>query len=73
MPVYLLHRYQTEAAAKVLGGFNYTYALRGDGEAIVAPDALLATLRSDTLTLPSRILGLSPSPAFERISKGTPV
>jgi hypothetical protein len=73
-PVYLLHRYQTEAAAKVLGGFNYTYALRGDGQRIVEPvpeewqrralDALLVTLRSETLTLPARILQLIPPPAF---------
>ena len=34
LPVYLLHRYQTEAAAKVLGGLFYTYALRGDGQKI---------------------------------------
>jgi hypothetical protein len=74
VPVYLLHRYQTEAAAKVLGGFNYTYALRGDGETIVTPvpeeaqaralDALLATISSSTLTLPPRILSLLPPPAF---------
>jgi hypothetical protein len=74
VPVYLLHRYQTEAAAKVLGGFTYTYAPRGDGETIVAPvpeelqaralDALLATISSSTLTLPPRILSLLPPPAF---------
>jgi hypothetical protein len=74
VPVYLLHRYQTEAAAKVLGGFNYTYALRGDGQTIVAPvpeesqaralDALLATISSSMLTLPPRILSLLPPPAF---------
>jgi len=74
VPVYLLHRYQTEAAAKVLGGFNYTYAVRGDGETVVAPvpedwqeralDALLATISSSTLTLPPRIVSLLPPPAF---------
>jgi hypothetical protein len=74
VPVYLLHRYQIEAAAKVLGGLNYTYALRGDGETVVAPvpedwqeralDALLATISSSTLTLPPRILSLLPPPAF---------
>ena len=31
VPLYLHHRYQMEAAAKVLGGQEYTYALRGDG------------------------------------------
>ena len=34
VPVYLLHRYQTEAASKVLGGLYYTYAVRGDGQKI---------------------------------------
>ncbi len=75
VPVYLLHRYQTEAAAKVLGGSDYTYALRGDGQTVVAPvpedrqaralDALLATIASSRLTLPPRILSLLPPPAFE--------
>src|SRR5438552_5051728 len=32
VPIYLLHRYQVEAASKVLGGLSYTYALRGDGQ-----------------------------------------
>ena len=32
VPLYLLHRYQTEAAAKEVGGLNYRYALRGDGQ-----------------------------------------
>ena len=33
-PVYLFHRYQVEAAAKIVGGLNYTYAVRGDGQPI---------------------------------------
>lgn len=33
VPVYFYHRYQVEAAAKLIGGLNYTYALRGDGQA----------------------------------------
>ncbi len=54
VPLYLLHRYQTEAAAKEVGGLNYRYSLRGDGQMmhqIVAPaeqtkalDALLKTI-----------------------------
>src|SRR5690606_19601451 len=31
VPLYLHHRYQVEAAAKVLAGKSYSYALRGDG------------------------------------------
>ena len=54
VPIYMFHRYQVEAAAKSIGGLNYTFALRGDGEIpaeIVAADeqrkaldAVLATL-----------------------------
>ena len=29
--VYLLHRYQTEAAIKEIGGLDYRYTQRGDG------------------------------------------
>jgi hypothetical protein len=31
VPMYLFHRYQLEAAAKVVGGVDYTFAVRGDG------------------------------------------
>ncbi len=73
VPLYFLHRYQTEAAGKVLGGNNYTYALRGDGQVITeivpaaeqrrALNALLDTIRPDILTLPDRILShLPPHP-----------
>ena len=40
MPLYLFHRYQTEAAIKEIGGLDYRYAVRGDGQLvskIVAP------------------------------------
>ncbi len=70
VPLYLGHRYQIEAAAKVLGGVNYTYALRGDGQiptAMVAAgeqrralDALLSTISPPTLALPESILKLIP-------------
>src|SRR5258706_8373331 len=30
LPVYLLHRYQVEAASKLVVGMDYTFALRGD-------------------------------------------
>ncbi|MBV9613067.1 MAG: zinc-dependent metalloprotease, partial [Acidobacteriaceae bacterium] len=70
VPLYFIHRYQTEAASKVLGGNEYTYALRGDGQPIthiVAPaeqrralKALLQTIDPATLTLPASILNLIP-------------
>src|SRR5690349_169590 len=34
VPVYLYHRYQLEAATKVVGGMYYSYAIRGDGQVI---------------------------------------
>ncbi len=70
VPLYLSHRYQIEAAVKVLGGLQYTYALRGDGQvptAMVPADeqrrafnALLTTLEPEALALPERILTLIP-------------
>ena len=72
-PLYLLHRYQIEAAAKVVGGIDYSYAVRGDGRAPVsllppamqldALDALLETVDPAELTLPPRILDLIPPPS----------
>ena len=70
VPLYLLHRYQTEAAAKWVGGLNYRYAVRGDGgmvtEAVSPEDqrkaltALLETLSPETLTLPEGLLKMLP-------------
>jgi hypothetical protein len=74
VPLYLHHRYQTEAAAKVLGGQEYTYALRGDEQVPLravsgdvqraAFDALLATLDPAELAMPRSILGLIPPRPF---------
>jgi hypothetical protein len=70
VPLYLFTRYQTEAAIKEIGGLDYRYSLRGDGQPlpeIVAPDeqkkalaAVLKTLSSDFLTLPEPLLKLLP-------------
>jgi Met-zincin/Domain of unknown function (DUF5117) len=84
VPLYLLHRYQTEAAAKSIAGLNYRYALRGDGQQITAPisaadqrralTAVLATLSPDTLTLPDSLLKLLPprAPAYDRTRESFP-
>jgi hypothetical protein len=74
VPLYLLHRYQTEAAAKEIGGLDYRYALRGDGELVTkivdsanqqkALDAVLKTLAPETLTLPESLLRILPPRAF---------
>jgi Met-zincin len=74
----LLHRYQVEAASKSIGGMDYTFALRGDGQTplqILAPaeqrralTAVLATLKPDVLALPESLLKIIPPrvPDYER-------
>ena len=74
VPIYLSHRYQAEAAAKVVGGVDYRYALRGDGQMVaemIAPEeqrralkALLETVKPETLVLPERLLKMMPPPAL---------
>jgi hypothetical protein len=68
VPIYFFHRYQTEAASKLIGGLNYRYALRGDGQPITemvsaeaqqkALDALLQTVSIQNLILPEKIVNL---------------
>ncbi len=84
VPLYLLHRYQTEAAAKSIGGVDYRYALRGDGQRISDPvsaadqrralTAVLATLSPETLTLPSSLLKVLPprAPGYPRTRESFP-
>ena len=51
-------RYQIEAAAKIVGGLDYTYALRGDGQMIsqmLKPSEQLKSLKSLIKTLKARI------------------
>ncbi len=66
--VWLLHRYQVEAAAKLVGGVDYKYTVAGDGEPPAAPvslamqtaalDALFASLDPAALTVPDRLVML---------------
>jgi len=70
VPIYLFHRYQTEATVKLIGGVDFTYNMRGDGQPgpkVVdgetqreALAALLETLKPETLAMPEHILGLVP-------------
>jgi len=70
VPLYLAHRYQTEATAKLVGGVRYTYAVRGDGQPANEPvpeaaqraafDALLETLHPNFLALPENVIRLIP-------------
>ncbi|RNC86320.1 MAG: DUF5117 domain-containing protein [Winogradskyella sp.] len=74
VPLYFLHRYQTEAAVKVVGGLDYNYAVKGDEQAIVNPvsaseqkaalDAILKTLDAEYLAIPKDKLSLFPPRAF---------
>jgi hypothetical protein len=76
VPIYFLHRFQIEGAAKVVGGLNFTYALRGDGQMVTefldpkfqmeALDGLIGTLQPDALTLREELLQLIPPRASGR-------
>ena len=68
VPVYLYHRYQVDAAAKLVGGIDYGYPVVGDGREAAQPvpaatqraalDALAATLNPAQLDLPEPLLAL---------------
>jgi Met-zincin/Domain of unknown function (DUF5117) len=85
VPVYLYHRYQVEAASKVIGGVHYTYALRGDGQTplVAVPAAeqrralaeVLKTISPQTLAVPENIARLlPPHPAsFDRTRESFPL
>jgi hypothetical protein len=70
VPLYLHHRYQTEAAVKLVAGRSYAYALRGDGQepprAVSAVDQrralaeVLCTVSPEELALPRAVLDLLP-------------
>jgi len=76
VPTYFLHRFQIEAAAKVVGGLNFTYALRGDGQMVTefldpifqmdALNGLIGTLQPNALTLREDLLKLIPPRAAGR-------
>jgi len=70
VPLYLLHRFQLIAVGKNIGGYSWTYALRGDGQdpgsAVPAARqreaiaALLATIKPEVLRIPEHVLRLIP-------------
>ena len=78
VPLYLAHRYQTEAVSKSIGGVRYAYTVRGDGQPANEPveeaeqqkafEALLQTLQPDFLSLPESVIRLIPPQpiGFER-------
>ncbi|MCD7098476.1 zinc-dependent metalloprotease [Stenotrophomonas sp. MMGLT7] len=68
VPIYLFHRYQVAAAAKLIGGVDYAYAVKGDGHGVAATipaarqqaalEGLLAALQPQVLDLPDRVIEL---------------
>lgn len=70
VPVYFYHRYQVEAATKLVGGMHYTYAVKGDGQVITkslskddqlkALNAVIDCIDPSFLELPDRIASLIP-------------
>src|SRR5215468_818820 len=78
VPIYLLHRYQVEAASKLIGGMDYVFALRGDGQTptnVVSPTqqrralhAVLETIKPEALILPEVLLRMIPPrpPDYDR-------
>ena len=74
VPLYFLHRYQTEAVVKLIAGFDYNYATRDDNQALVedvsfnrqnkALLSLLKTIDVKNLAIPKSKLKLFPPRAY---------
>ena len=77
-PIFMYHRYAVEAAAHMVAGLDFIYAMRGDGRTPVkwetganqrkALDALSNTLKPAELAVPKQVLdAIPPRPSgFER-------
>ena len=73
-PIYFFHRYQVEACSKVIGGLQYNYGIRGDGQPapqIVSAEAqqkalqaMLQSIRPEQLALTENLLKLLPPKAY---------
>ncbi|MEG9326346.1 zinc-dependent metalloprotease [Salinimicrobium catena] len=74
VPLYFLHRYQTEAAVKLIGGLDYNYAVKGGEEDTFkvlemrlqkgALEEVLRTLSAEVLAIPKEKLDLFPPRAY---------
>ncbi|NKB32714.1 MAG: hypothetical protein GKR91_06415 [Pseudomonadales bacterium] len=81
LPLYMHHRFQLNSAAQSIGGADYSYAMRGDGQTpftIIdgaeqrdALETVLSTLSVDFLALPIDILARIPPSAY-RYNQGEP-
>lgn len=73
-PLYFFHRYQTEAVSKLIGGLDYNYATKGDGQRTVstiseatqknALETILRTLDATEIAIPEEKLELFPPRAI---------
>ena len=74
VPLYFFHRFQTEATTKLIGGLEYSYAVKGGNQTIVKPvsgtterialQAVLQTLKVDEIAIPREKLKLFPPRAI---------
>jgi hypothetical protein len=74
LPLYMHHRFQLRSAVQSLGGADYRYALKGDGQTpftIIdgeeqrdALETVLSTLDVNFLALPEEIIAMIPPPAY---------
>ncbi|WP_299059683.1 zinc-dependent metalloprotease [uncultured Polaribacter sp.] len=74
VPLYFFHRFQTEATVKLIGGLEYSYAVKGDNQTVVkrvsgdteriALQAVLATLNVNEIAIPKEKLALFPPRAM---------
>lgn len=78
LPLYLHHRYQLTAAAKAIGGVDYTHAVRGPAGPEPSPlaglvpadkqrdalNAVLETIEPRELAIPENVLSLIPPTAY---------
>lgn len=74
VPLYFYHRYQTEAAVKMIGGLRYNYAVKGDGNLVTeyldaesqnsALRIVLRTLDAREIAIPKEKLKLFPPRAY---------
>src|SRR5262245_23958672 len=70
VPIYMYHRYQVEAATKLIGGQDYTFSLKGKGDRnpqIVSPEeqrralaVVLDTIKPEALAVTESLLRLLP-------------
>ena len=74
VPLYFFHRYQTEAVTKLVGGMDYNYSVKGDGQTtfelvdknqqLRALKSTLKTLDASVIAIPKEKLKLFPPRAF---------